>query len=328
VLGPHVVTMTTATPSPLSGETYALRLDDHRTSRRELAWGVLGRTAQQLLRRERVATAYLERGWLFGPHLVLRIRAAPGQTIDLSETAEHLRTEMLSRPAGALDESAYLTESERLGELEGIAQPYGPLRKHGDVELIAVTDAGDPSDPLTMSRERLLTGWLQALAADGPDLGGDDAAWVLRAGELMLLASATHPGGIGYGAISLRSHAEAFITQFRSPDTVRERLYDVAAAPRAALRDAVISMYEGSAGPARRWQGPIAAAGGYLRALVDCGALTLELVAAQTWTTRHLLSSRLTVCCSTISIASCHCWISLRCSATPCAWPWLTSSRT
>jgi hypothetical protein len=91
--------------------------------------------------------------------------------------------------------------------------------------------------------------------------------------------AATHPSGFGFGTMSFRSHAEAFLASTRDPHAVRAGLQEVLERERAALEAAISATIAGRA-PADLlpWQRAFAYGWGCLDGAVDAGALTLDIL--------------------------------------------------
>ncbi|MEV6737211.1 hypothetical protein AB0N14_09875 [Streptomyces sp. NPDC051104] len=157
------------------------------------------------------------RHWDGGPHVDLNLGYEPLPAVRLAE----LRT-MLS---AAADESAtwspehYQQRTRRLAALEGRTTWQPAPHPHGATEVETLPDQPTAT---TVLRHRLLTGMALLLAALP---SGDAAAARAQAPGLalrwMAAAASVYPGGIRFGSLSFRSHAEAFLAS--RPDGAEQR---------------------------------------------------------------------------------------------------------
>ncbi|AUG81082.1 hypothetical protein CFP65_6426 [Kitasatospora sp. MMS16-BH015] len=164
-------------------------------------------------------TAHLERHWLHGPHLRLRLR---GPADRLGPTAEHAAAELrdwLAAHPSVSDrtEAELLVEAARAGRAELIAPPYGPIHPDNTVriepvDLTALRGLLGP-DGVAL-RDDLLRAGLPALRSAAAFLGehGDSAAARVQLAVAALTAHAcAHPDGLAGGHWSYVSHLEDFL---------------------------------------------------------------------------------------------------------------------
>ncbi|MET9886128.1 lantibiotic dehydratase C-terminal domain-containing protein [Streptomyces sp. NPDC006430] len=215
-------------------------------------------------------TVHVERHWLHGPHLRLRLRGHAGAVAAAAErTAAELRARAASHPSrAAVDGRELLAQAAVAGRAELIPPPYGPLVADNTVRVEPV----DLSSLVALLgpdgvrlREDLLALGLPALHAGTAFLGERADASAARV-ELAVVAlaahGAAHPEGLVGGHYSYVSHLEDFFVH-EDPDGHLRAAFD------------------------RRWE----AAGGRISALVgriaDGGAAGWERAwadwSAQAW---------------------------------------------
>ncbi|RSS57935.1 lantibiotic dehydratase C-terminal domain-containing protein, partial [Streptomyces sp. WAC06614] len=193
-------------------------------------------------------TAHVERHWLHGPHLRLRIQGPPGRAGDVAAAADHgaatVRAWLRAHPStGGPAPEDLLREAERAGRAELIAPPYGPIVEDNTVRVEPVDLA--PLRSLigtdgTALRTRLLRSGLPALRAGSGFLaahGDGAAARVEFAVTVLTLHACAHVEGLVGGHWSYVSHLEDFLL-YEDPDgrlrtafeTRRARMSDTVAA--------------------------------------------------------------------------------------------------
>lgn len=203
--------------------------------------------------------AHVERHWLHGPHVRLRLEG-PAQSVRPAarDAARVLRDWVRDHPSHSdLGEDELLAQAAEAGRVELVAPPYGPIVADNTVRV-------EPVDRTSLHgllgadgvalRDDLLRSGLGALRAGTTFLGthGNSAqARVQLAVAALAAHAAAHPGGLAGGHYSYVSHLEDFL---------------VHADPDGRLRD----------GFARRWD----SAGEVVTALVgriaEGGALAWE----------------------------------------------------
>ncbi|MFJ6793466.1 lantibiotic dehydratase C-terminal domain-containing protein [Streptomyces sp. NPDC091268] len=216
--------------------------------------------------------AHVERHWLHGPHLRLRLQG-PAARVDAAaaDAAAAIRGWLREHPSHAdLTEAELLERAAEAGRAELIAPPYGPIEADNTVRIEPVDRSsvrgllGDDGADL---RDDLLRAGLDALRAGAGFLGehGDRPQARLQLAVAALAAhAAAHPGGLAGGHFSYVSHLEDFL------------LHDD---PDGRLRARFAQHWEEAAGPVTRLVGRIAGGGaqGWERAWAQysAGAWTL-----------------------------------------------------
>ncbi|MER6197074.1 lantibiotic dehydratase C-terminal domain-containing protein [Streptomyces sp. NPDC001586] len=164
--------------------------------------------------------AHVERHWLHGPHLRLRLQGTdPAHVADTAATAAgRIRAWMHAHPSHSdLTEAQLLERAAEAGRAELIAPPYGPVRPDNTVRIEPVDRSsvrGLLGADGTRLREDLLRSGLDALRAGAGFLGrhGDTDRARLRLAVTALAAHAcAHPGGLTGGHWSYVSHLEDFL---------------------------------------------------------------------------------------------------------------------
>jgi hypothetical protein len=162
---------------------------------------------------------HVERHWLHGPHLRLRIIGADAEA-HATAAAEHLRRYLSTHPSVAeLDEAALLADAEEAGRAELVPPPYGPLQPDNTVCVEPSDDSRRRAlihDDGVEVREHLLRLGVPALSATADFLGahGDSAPARLQAALVAMTAHAARFPGVGLvsGYHSYISHLEDFLT--------------------------------------------------------------------------------------------------------------------
>ncbi|KWT63928.1 hypothetical protein ADL21_00850 [Streptomyces albus subsp. albus] len=220
----------------------------------------------------------LESGWLYGPHLDLVV-GDRAQDVEMPVgIVEKITAAAAAYPAEPFDEQRYLRTAEVLGRAEGVPGPYRPVRPHGTVELPDPPVSGPPW------RERAqevagarLTDVVLAIAERAPSR---EELRTATLGALAALAD-SHPYGIGFGAFSLRSHAEAFLHHTRTQDRdLRGRFADQMRSDEERLH-AIVGprVAEQPDAPYESWRAAFSYCLGYLDRMVDTGELSNALLA-------------------------------------------------
>ncbi|MFD9162095.1 lantibiotic dehydratase C-terminal domain-containing protein [Streptomyces sp. NPDC059558] len=164
--------------------------------------------------------AHVERHWLHGPHLRLRLQGTdPARVAHTAEAAAaHIRTWLHAHPSHSdLTEAQLLERAAESGRAELLPPPYGPVHPDNTVRIEPV-DRSPVRDLLgadgTRLREDLLHAGLDALRSGADFLGrhGDTDRARLRLAVTALAAHAcAHPGGLTGGHWSYVSHLEDFL---------------------------------------------------------------------------------------------------------------------
>ncbi len=161
-------------------------------------------------------TAHLERGWLHGPHLRVRVSGPAGSAERLAIALErHLRQRPSRASLSEVDLEALATAA---GRAELVPPPYGPYPPDNSVRVEdpdPTARAGFPGGPATAAvRDRLLTLAVPAVAVTVADAGehADRAGARVRAVMTVLSAHAeASPGGLDKRYFSYQSHLEAHL---------------------------------------------------------------------------------------------------------------------
>ncbi|MFE2477998.1 lantibiotic dehydratase C-terminal domain-containing protein [Streptomyces sp. NPDC059389] len=166
-------------------------------------------------------TVHVERHWLHGPHLRLRLRGRPDAVAATAgRTAAALRAHVASHPSrAAADGERMLAQAAEAGRAELIPPPYGPLVPDNTVrvEPVDLTSLNALIGPDGVRlREELLALGLPALAAGTAFLGeraDTSAARVEFVVAALAAHAAAHPEGLVGGHYSYVSHLEDFLVQ-------------------------------------------------------------------------------------------------------------------
>ncbi|MFF1494325.1 lantibiotic dehydratase C-terminal domain-containing protein [Streptomyces sp. NPDC058304] len=207
-------------------------------------------------------TAHVERHWLHGPHLRLRLRGLPEAVADTAvRTAAELRARAASHPSrAAADAQRLLAQAAAAGRAELIPPPYGPFVPDNTVRVepvdLSSLEALIGPDGVRL-REDLLVLGLPALQA-GTDFLGERADTSAARVELVVAAlaahAAAHPEGLVGGHYSYVSHLEDFLVQEDRDGRLRaafDRRWDAAGGRISALVGRIAG--GGAAGWERAW---------------------------------------------------------------------------
>ncbi|MER7465321.1 lantibiotic dehydratase C-terminal domain-containing protein [Streptomyces sp. NPDC097981] len=207
-------------------------------------------------------TAHVERHWLHGPHLRLRLRGHPGAVAAAAErTAAELRARVASHPSrAAADGQQLLAQAEMAGRAELIPPPYGPLVPDNTVRVEPVDQSSLEAligpDGVRL-REDLLALGLPALQAGTAFLGERADTSAARV-ELVVAAlaahAAAHPEGLVGGHYSYVSHLEDFLVHEDRDGRLRaafDRRWEAAGGRISALVGRIAG--GGAAGWERAW---------------------------------------------------------------------------
>ncbi|MCY0959261.1 lantibiotic dehydratase C-terminal domain-containing protein [Streptomyces sp. H27-H5] len=175
--------------------------------------------------------AHVERHWLHGPHLRLRL-VGPRERVEAAagSAATDVRAWLRVHPShGDLTEAELLERAEEAGRAELVAGPYGPIVADNTVRVETVDRTalrgllGDDGADL---RDELLRAGLDPLRAGAAFLGehGDSAQARVQLAVVALAAHAgAHPGGLAGGHYSYVSHLEDFLFHEDPDGRVRDR---------------------------------------------------------------------------------------------------------
>ncbi|MFI8276864.1 lantibiotic dehydratase C-terminal domain-containing protein [Streptomyces sp. NPDC085929] len=207
-------------------------------------------------------TAHVERHWLHGPHLRLRLHGLPDAVAATAErTAAGLRAHVAAHPSrAAADGERLLAQAAAAGRAELIPPPYGPLVPDNTVRVepvdLSPLEALIGPDGVRL-REDLLALGLPALEAGTAFLGERADTSAARV-ELVVAAlaahAAAHPEGLVGGHYSYVSHLEDFLVQEDRDGRLRaafDRRWDAAGGRISALVGRIAG--GGAAGRERAW---------------------------------------------------------------------------
>ncbi|MEU3407766.1 lantibiotic dehydratase C-terminal domain-containing protein [Streptomyces sp. NPDC006670] len=225
--------------------------------------------------------AHVERHWLRGPHLRLRLQGPPRQvTRTAGSAAAALRDWLREHPSHAdLTEAQLLERAAEAGRAELVPPPYGPVHPDNTVRTEPVDRSsvrGLLGEDGAGLREDLLRAGLGALRAGAGFLGehGDGSRARIRLAVTALAAHAgAHPGGLAGGHWSYVSHLEDFLVHDDPDGRLRARFEQHAERAGAAVTALVGRIAEGGAlGWERAWPEFSAGAWRLARARHDAGA--------------------------------------------------------
>ncbi|MEV4434087.1 lantibiotic dehydratase C-terminal domain-containing protein [Streptomyces sp. NPDC049585] len=180
-----------------------------------------------LRRAEGHEVAFVTRHWDGGSHLALHLGPGPVRADAAALLGE--RAAALGEPGEAWSEAEYAARRREYEAVEERTARHASPFPHGTVRA----DVQDDPAPLEAVRHAMLTGLTRVLAdADesGPGL-------VL---QLMLAAGSVFPGGLRFGSLSYRSHAEAYLAASPHEHPLRER-FEQAYQQRAGALDQLVA---------------------------------------------------------------------------------------
>ncbi|WP_158515427.1 lantibiotic dehydratase C-terminal domain-containing protein [Kitasatospora sp. MBT63] len=214
-------------------------------------------------------TVHVERHWLHGPHLRLRLRGPAAQVADTAARGAAQLRDWLRRHPSVSDQGTgeLLAAAAEAGRAELIAPPYGPIVPDNTVRVERVDLTGLRSligaDGVLL-RDELLGMGRPALHAAADFLGRnrDGAAARVQLAVAALAAHATaHPGGLVGGHYSYVSHLEDFLVHDDPDGRLRRAFEDRWEAAGKAVTALVARIGAGGAtGWEQAWAGWSAAA--------------------------------------------------------------------
>ncbi|GHF55213.1 hypothetical protein GCM10010218_40790 [Streptomyces mashuensis] len=225
-------------------------------------------------------TPHVERHWLHGPHLRLRLQGPGDLPAAAEEAAAALRAWVDTHPSRSdLTEAELLAQAAEAGRSELVAPPYGPVVPDNTVRTEPVDLAplrGLLGDDGVALRDNLLRDGLDALRAGAAFLGehGDSGQARVQLVVAALAAhAAAHPGGLVGGHYSYVSHLEDFLVHDDPDGRLRaafERRWETAGEAVTALVGRIAG--GGAQGWERAWAGWSSAAWALAQARYDAGA--------------------------------------------------------
>lgn len=226
--------------------------------------------------RERAAILYLRRGWLHGPHVDLVARAGGGSAFDWTGIASGLDAGPLD-PDRQITDEAYLDQAREFGRMERVPPPYLPMRAHGAVEFLRAEDVEVWPHPLNGLREMALSHLGRPVVRTVTETVATPASATARVAEAFAALADAHQSGAAFGAFSLHSHAEAFLTWVAPRTDVRPAFARRLAADSPLLRTIVERTLAGDTAPtATAWRTAFAYCMGAFDCAVANDLLTLD----------------------------------------------------
>ncbi|NUT96818.1 MAG: hypothetical protein HOY78_32825 [Saccharothrix sp.] len=172
------------------------------------------------------ATGHVERHWLHGPHLRIRL---DGPEEAAESVADALRSYLTTHPSTVdMSDEQLLTQARRNGVAELIRPPYEPIHPDNTV-VVEPTDLTDirgllGSDVLVHLRTRCLRLGIPAVR-DAVAADGTSASRVHLALTAMAAHASRYPAGLANGYHSFLSHLEDFLLH-SDPDGVLRARFD------------------------------------------------------------------------------------------------------
>ncbi|MFC5288683.1 lantibiotic dehydratase C-terminal domain-containing protein [Actinokineospora guangxiensis] len=197
-----------------------------------LLTGVVLPALSDLTRRHPAVAAHVERHWLHGPHLRVRLAGPDAdEAAAAEEVAARLRSYLARHPSTAGISADVLVErSQAAGLLELVPGPYTPIAEDNTVVITPTDTVGLAallgSDELVRLRSRALRLGVAALAGTAEALAsaGNTAGARVRAAITALAAHASrYHLGLGAGYHSLLSHVEQMLFHHDPDGTLRAR---------------------------------------------------------------------------------------------------------
>jgi len=223
---------------------------------------------------------YLRQGWLHGPHVDIVARRAFGPAPDWPGLAARLDAGPLD-PATALTPEVYVARARQLGRLEGVPEPYPPLRAHGVVEILDAGGFTGVETELARLRDVVFGVTGKPLMRTIDEVAADPSLATVRLAEAFAALADSHPLGLAYGALSLRYHVEAFLSSAVPSRKVRttftHRLLGEAGQVHSVVADCLAGTPSATAAA---WRLALGYCSGALDHSAASGFLTAELLAS------------------------------------------------
>lgn len=201
--------------------------------------------AKRLAASDGVQNVYLQRHWIRGPHVQLRIRAEAVWYADggLRNPCARIESYMYSHPSRAVvDPDGYLARSRSLGRLELVPPPYEPLWPDNTV---VVGDYDSRHAPLggeaaVRFKEDMLALARAPLSVTLDAIHRRESSRLEHVLRLLALTACTYPdGGLVRGQLSYRSHVEDFLFDHDDDGQLR-RTFQSRSNAVAAVADGII----------------------------------------------------------------------------------------
>jgi hypothetical protein len=179
--------------------------------------------------RLRVPAIHVERHWLHGPHLRIRISGAPDAVaVAEREAVTALRAALLTHPSrAAIDHAELLRDAAIAGRAELVPGPYTPIHPDNTVRAEPPADGGIHrllGTAAVRCRADLLRAGLHPLRAAVAELteNGNTVGGRLRiALTAMAVRAAHYPDGFALGYHTFLSHTEDFLYQHDHDGRIR-----------------------------------------------------------------------------------------------------------
>ncbi|MFF5209780.1 hypothetical protein [Streptosporangium sp. NPDC000396] len=208
--------------------------------------------------------AHIERHWLHGPHIRVRLSGAEDIVAAAAQrVAMRLRDHVTARPSRlAMDARTLLEQAAVIGRVELIPPPYGPIQPDNTVVVETVDDRHLAellgSQGAVSCRAQLLRLGLDPIEEavgflEGTGHGGGARVWIAL--TAMAAHAAAYPGGLASGCHTFLSHVEDFLLH-HDDGSLRDRF-------RQEWRrraDRVVAHVEQTAASGAQTPGPMAAA--------------------------------------------------------------------
>ncbi|MBF8191028.1 hypothetical protein ITP53_36035 [Nonomuraea sp. K274] len=239
---------------------------------------------------KQVPETYYVPHWLRGPHVRIRVRCSAETLAEIVQPAVHrFIGEFLAESPSTqvLVPEEHLRAHRRLAELEGESGPLLPWHPDNSVELTD-DEGGEPAHPVWdalladfyTDSTGLAFAMTEDIAGGGPRLG--------LAFDLMIATAHKLSGvGLARGAISFRSHAEAFLHGYPEGDGRREtwdEYYRRGASTLVAQVREIVGALDGTGAPLPyigEWTGVLAAYRERADALIAAGELDTDAAPEQ-----------------------------------------------
>ncbi|MFP7703085.1 lantibiotic dehydratase C-terminal domain-containing protein [Bacillus velezensis] len=160
--------------------------------------------------------AYLKRHWLNGPHIDINITGFTDDTRSELQAylAREIQTYLQINPSETkINKEEYVEISRKLALLEQIDAPYTPIYNNNTIRFLVYkrnVTVFKNSMPLILEREKFLTKFTPIIEKILNKSSSKNERLIICACFMALVADC-FSGGIKYGYLSFRSHAEGFI---------------------------------------------------------------------------------------------------------------------